>query len=207
MNFTSISQLDSPNLVRLAVLHQSVMHTLLSDLGLPVVRRYYEVCQHDSSVIGLCAISATGQFLGWAIGSPHPDAINASLRQPLAWFATQMLRLAVTRPGALLQLAQSALHLHLPQVQMSTSDANVLRPGQIELTYIGVAESARGRGLGKALLAAFVEASRAAGYSSVALSVETDNPAAFALYTGASFRVKKSFREGRFERHRMELSL
>jgi ribosomal protein S18 acetylase RimI-like enzyme len=196
MNFTPLSQLDSSGLDRLAALHQPVMHTLLSDLGLPVVRRYYEICQRDSSVIGLCAISTTGEFTGWAVGSPHPDEINARLRQPLAWFAGQMLRLAVTRPGVLVELAQSVL---------SASDANTLRPGQIELTYIGVAESARGQGLGKTLLSAFEEASRAAGYHSVALSVETDNPAAVALYTRAGFKVTKTFREGRFERHRMEL--
>lgn len=198
MNFTllPLSQLDSSALDRLAALHQPVMHTLLSDLGLPVVRRYYEVCQQDASVVGLCAFAPAGEIIGWAVGSPHPDEINARLRQPLAWFAAQMLRLAVTQPGVLMQLAQSVL---------SASDANALRPGQIELTYIGVAESVRGQGLGKALLTAFVEASRAAGYKSVALSVETDNPAAVALYSGAGFKVTKTFHEGRFERHRMEL--
>ena len=198
MNFIPISKLDSSGLDRLAALHQPVMHTLLSDLGLPVVRRYYEVCQQDSAVIGLCAMSTTGELIGWAVGSPHPDEINVRLRQPLTWFAGQMLRLAVTRPGVLMQLAQAV---------SSASDANILRPGQIELTYIGVAASARGKGLGKALLAAFVEASRAAGYKSVALSVETDNPTAIALYTGAGFKVTKTFREGRFERLRMELIL
>jgi ribosomal protein S18 acetylase RimI-like enzyme len=197
MNFTHLSQLDSSGLDRLAALHQSVMHTLLSDLGLAVVQHYYQVCQQDSAVVGLCAISTTGEFTGWAVGSPHPDAINAQLRQPLAWFANQMLRLAVTRPGILLQLSQSVL---------AASDANTLRPDQIELTYIGVTESARGQGVGKALLSAFVEACRAAGYHSMALSVETDNPAAIALYTGAGFKVTKTFREGRFERHRMELA-
>ncbi len=198
MNFTltPLSQLNPSDLDRLAALHQAVMHTLLSDLGLPVVRRYYEVCQQDTSVVGLCAVSTTGEFLGWAVGSPHPEQITARLRHPLAWFATQMLQLAVTRPAALMQLAQSVF---------SASDANALRPGQIELTYIGVAESARGQGLGRSLLAAFVEAGRAAGYESVALSVETDNPAAIALYTNGGFRIVKTFREGRFERHRMEL--
>lgn len=195
MPFTPLPQLNPSDLNYLAALHHSVMHTLLSELGLPVVRRYYEICQHDAAVIGICA--GNGECTGWAVGSPYPERINAQLRTPLGWFAGQMIKLAVTRPTALMQLAQSVL---------SASDANALRPGQIELTYIGVAPTARGRGLGKGLLAAFVEASRAAGYESVALSVETDNPAAIALYTNGGFQITKTFHEGRFERHRMELT-
>jgi ribosomal protein S18 acetylase RimI-like enzyme len=196
MFFTPLSQLDATSLDHLAALHQSVMHTLLSELGLPMVRRYYEICQRDSSVVGLCAVSETGEFVGWAVGSPHPEQVNAQLRTPFGRFAGQMLTLAVTRPAALMQLAQSVL---------TASDANALRHGQIELTYIGVAPSARGRGLGKGLLTAFLEASQAAGYVSVALSVETDNPAAIALYTNGAFHITKTFHEGRFERYRMEM--
>ncbi len=193
---TSLSQLDSSGLESLASLHQSVMHTLLSELGLPVVQRYYEVCQCDSTIIGFCAITPNSEMLGWAVGSPHPDQINARLRRPFPWFAGQMLRLAFTRPGVLIQLTQSVL---------SASDANILQPGQIELTYIAVAPSTRGQGLGKKLLAAFIEASHAAGYRSIVLSVETDNPGALALYTKTGFQITKTFTEGRFERHRMEL--
>ena len=190
----SITELDSTGLDQLAALHHAVMHTLLSTLGLPIVRRYYEICQRDAAVVGICA--GEGDLLGWAVGSPYPERINAQLRSPLTWFAGQMLKLAVTRPAILMQLAQSVF---------AASDANALRPGQIELTYIGVSPTARGRGLGKGLLSAFLEASRAAGYVSVALSVETDNPAAIALYTNGRFHITSSFHEGRFERHRMEL--
>jgi ribosomal protein S18 acetylase RimI-like enzyme len=205
MNFTLIplAQLDPTGLDSLAQLHHAVMHTLLSELGEPVVLRYYQACQNDPAVIGLGAVSPLpvgeepgARVLGWAVGSPHPDQLNARLRQPLPWFAGQMLRLAFTRPGVLAQLAASLL---------SAAGQMEAEPGAIELTYIGVAASARGQGLGKALLAAFVDAARAAGYRSVSLSVETDNPAAVALYTQASFRITKTFNEGRFQRHRMEL--
>jgi ribosomal-protein-alanine N-acetyltransferase len=194
--FTPLSQLDIPAINRLAALHQTVMHTLLSDLGLPVLQRYYEICQQDPAILGFCAISPNNETIAWAVGSPHPDQINAQLCHPLPWFAGQMLRLAFTRPGVLLQLVQAAL---------SASDANTLQRGQIELTYIGVAPSAQGQGLGKAILTAFIEASRAAGYNSIVLSVETDNPAAVALYTKAGFKITKTFHEGHFQRHRMEM--
>jgi ribosomal protein S18 acetylase RimI-like enzyme len=136
------------------------------------------------------------RVLGWAAGSPHPDELNARLRQPLPWFAGQILRLAFTHPGVLAQLAVSVL---------SAPGQMGAEPGAIELTYIGVAASARGQGLGKALLAAFVDAARAAGHRSVTLSVETDNPAAVALYTKNGFQITRTFKEGRFERHRMKL--
>jgi ribosomal protein S18 acetylase RimI-like enzyme len=57
------------------------------------------------------------------------------------------------------------------------------------------------------MLAAFIEAARSAGYNSVALSVETDNPSAVALYTKHGFQITQSFQEGRFLRHRMEYQL
>jgi ribosomal protein S18 acetylase RimI-like enzyme len=56
-------------------------------------------------------------------------------------------------------------------------------------------------------LNAFVEASRAKGYRSVVLSVEEENLPAITLYEKAGFKVVKTFSEGRYQRHRMELML
>lgn len=200
MNFEIIplQELDAAALAHLAALHSAVMPTLLADLGSSVVARYYEIAQKEASVVGLCLVADSGELLGWALGSPDPAALNAKLRQPLTWFAAQMLRLALTHPRVLFQLAQSVL---------SASNVNILQPGQLELTYIGVAGSAQGQGLGKSLLAAFLAAARAAGYQSVVLSVETDNPSALALYTRLGFSIAKTFREGQYHRHRMEFSL
>jgi ribosomal protein S18 acetylase RimI-like enzyme len=193
---TPISKLDSASLDRLAALHQAVMHTLLSELGFPMVRRYYQACQEDPAVIGLCAVSPGGEMLGWAVGCTSPGALNTSLRQPLGWFAAQMLRLVFTRPGVFLQLVTSVL---------SSSSQMETEQGAVELTYIGVAPSARGQGVGKALLAAFTNAARAAGYRTIVLSVETDNREAVALYTKSGFKITRTFTEGRFQSHRMEL--
>ncbi len=197
-----LSALPASRLPALADLHVATMPTLLSDLGQSVVLRYYQLAQADPSVIALCALAApasqTGTvapLLAYAIGSPNPAALNARLRTPLTWFAGQMLRLVVTRPAVLIQLVQSVF---------SASDANLLRPGQVELTYIGVASTARGQGIGRSILAAFVAAARAKGYQSVQLSVETDNPSALALYTKFGFTITQTFTEGRYHRHRME---
>ena len=195
---TPFSELTDEDLKRLALLHRSVMRTLLSDLGLPMVLRYYQIAHADSKVVGLCARTDSDEILGWAMGSPHPDRITAGLRSSLAWFIPQMLRVMFTRPLVLWQLVSSVL---------SASDEAGLKPGAIELTYIGVAPGQRGKRLGKELLNAFVEASRLKGYRSVVLSVEKENSVAVSLYEKAGFKVIKTFTEGRYQRHRMELNL
>jgi ribosomal protein S18 acetylase RimI-like enzyme len=194
----AFSQLDDDQLNRLAMLHCSVMQTLLSDLGQPMVLRYYQVAQQHRNVIGLCAVAPSGKLLGWAMGSPEPDMINAGLRTPLSWFASQIIRLALTRPGVLWQLMTSVV---------SSSSQTDLKNGAMELTYIGVASDQRGKGLGKDLLDAFIQSSQSKGYGSVLLSVEQENLPAISLYEKAGFKIIKSFSEGRYQRHRMELIL
>jgi len=193
-----LANLSTDEIKRLAVLHHSVMHTLLSDLGLPMVQRYYQSAQTDPDVIGLSAISERGDMLGWAMGSPHPDKINAALRSPFAWFLIQMSRVALTRPLVAWQLMSTVL---------SSSSQAALKTGEIELTYIGVSSTQRGKGVGKKLLHAFIEASRSHGYHSVILSVETDNAPAISLYQKEGFKVTRTFSEGHYQRHRMELRL
>ena len=197
-HLVAFSQLTAGDLKRLAVLHHRVMQTLLSDLGLPIVWRYYQIAAQDSQTIGFCATSATGKILGWAMGSPHPDRINARLRSPLTWFALQMLRITLTRPVVLWQLFSSVF---------STSNHDSIKNDAVELTYIGVSSEQRGMGLGSTLLNAFIEACRANGYRSVVLSVEKENLPAITLYERAGFRIIKTFSEGRYQRHRMELTL
>jgi len=192
------SQLDTDGMNRLAALHHSVMHTLLSNLGLPMVLRYYQVARDDPAVIGLCAVSTSGEMLGWALGSSHPDLINSRLRTPFTWFLFQLLRLTLTRPLVLWQLISSVL---------SSSKRSPTESGAIELTYIGVASNQRNKGLGRKLLDAFIEASRSSGYHSVVLSVEMENAPAIALYEKAGFKISQSFSEGRYKRHRLELIL
>ena len=198
VELVSLSQLKDTDLKRLAKLHHGVMHTLLSDLGLPIVSRYYQIAHSDLSVVGICAINSSNEIMGWAMGSPHPDRINSSLRKPLPWFAAQMFRVMFTRPLVLLQLVSSVF---------SSSAETEMDSDEIELTYIGVAPSQRGKGLGKKLLNAFVESSSSNGYRSVVLSVETDNSDAIALYERSGFKITRTYSEGRYQRHRMELIL
>ena len=190
-----LSHLNNDHIKELARLHRRLIHSLLTDLGLPFVERYYQIARADSSVIGVCVLSADGNPLGWAIGSSKPDQLNVRLREAWLWFASQMLRVLVTRPRLIRQLFISA-----------RSASMKMKQGAIELTYIGVDSSVRKQGLGRELLNAFLQAARDGGYQSVVLSVEAENKDAIALYTRVGFKIIHSFIEGRFKRHRMELN-
>lgn len=193
-----LSQLNETEIKQLAVIHHFVMHTLLSDLGLPMVLRYYQIARSESSVIGICAINSSNEVLGWAMGSPHPDRINSRLRTPFGWFMIQMLRVIFTRPLVLLQLVSSVL---------SSAAEIEMKKDEIELTYIGVVSNQREKGLGKKLLDVFIESSHSNGYRSVLLSVEEENSPAIALYEKSGFKTIKTYSEGRYQRYRMELIL
>jgi len=194
----NISELDDARLQKLAVLHRSVMHTLLSDLGLPIVLKYYQVARSDLSVIGICAFDETNELAGWAMGSPDPAGVNAKVRKPIAWFLSQMLQLALKRPLIFKQLISSAF---------SSSKEMEMNNSAIELTYIGVSSAHQGMGLGHTLLNTFVEQCRLKGYHSVVLSVEEENKTAVALYEKTGFKIIKTFSEGHYQRQRMELTL
>jgi ribosomal protein S18 acetylase RimI-like enzyme len=192
-----LHNLDDRSLERVALLHQSVMHLLLNDLGFSMIWRYYQIARRDPSVIGFCSVASSQEILGWVIGSPDPHALNARMQKPRSWFLKQILGLAVKHPLVFLQVLFSVFYPSQRNLPAHT----------IELTYIGVASEAQGRGIGRALLNAFIEASRLSGYCSVELTTEIDNLHALALYEKSGFTIKRTFKEGRFERYRMERKL
>ena len=189
-----VSQLNDKQISHLARLHHAVLHSLLSELGLPIVEKYYQVACTDTLVVGVCAVGQDGSLLGWGIGSSKPNQVNGRMREAWGWLIFQMIRVLVTRPRLILQLVASA-----------RSASIELKEDAIELTYLGVDTAARNQGLGRELLDAFVQSARQRGYRSVVLSVEAENKDAIALYTGAGFAIVYSFKEGRFHRYRMEL--
>jgi ribosomal protein S18 acetylase RimI-like enzyme len=191
------ANLDNHSLERVALLHQSIMHNLLTDLGFAIILRYYQIARSDPSVIGFCAVSSSHEILGWAVGSPDPHALNARMQIPSSWLLKQMLSLAVTRLVVFSQVLFSVFY----------ASQHKLSPCTVELTYIGVAPEVQGSGIGRALLKAFTEASLSAGYDFIELTTETENLHALAMYEKSGFVVKRTFREGRFERYRMERKL
>jgi len=191
---------SSPELLGLvARLHHAVMPTLLSDLGIPFVERYYQAAAADPAAIGFVALLPDGRTpCGYVIGYPRPQRLMAQLRSPFLWFVRQILRLLFTHPVVLVQLVVSAFSI---QGQMGDD------PSVIEVSFLGISPEARGAGLGERLMRVFLDACRQAGYRAVALSVEIENQAAVAMHKKVGFQIKKTFREGRFNRYRMEILL
>jgi ribosomal protein S18 acetylase RimI-like enzyme len=190
-----IHELNDEQLEKLAGLHKEVVHSLLTDLGLPFLQKYYRIARMEGTVIGFCALSEADTPLGWAIGSPNPEKLNDKLKQPLSWFILQILRVAIRDPRLLWQLLLSA-----------RSASMEVEPVSVELTYLGVDSSARGIGLGRTLLEAFIQASKGQ-YRAVVLSVEVENTNAIQLYTTSGFQIVKTLNEGKFQRHHMKLKL
>ncbi len=194
-----LQKIEPARLKQLSQLHQQVLPTLLSQLGLPFVERYYQAALRDPQVIGFYAVSKqSGEPCGFAIGTPQPDTLNAQLRQPLSWLLIHMLPLLLRHPRLLWQTLASA---------QSTAEKMPQDDETIELTYLGVAAQLRGYGLGSQLLQAFLDASRRNGYRRVVLSVESNNAAAIRFYQRAGFVIHQTFRVGDYERHRMEIVL
>lgn len=194
-----LRQSNPEQLALVARLHHAAMPTLLSDLGIPFVERYFQAAAADPTVIGMVALLPDGCTpCGYVIGCPRPDRLMAQLRSPFLWFARQILRLLFTCPPVLFQLVVSAFSI---QGQMRDD------PSVIEVSYLSISPEARGAGLGVRLMLTFLEACRQAGYRAVALSVETENQAAVAMHKKVGFQVKKTFREGRFTRYRMDILL
>jgi ribosomal-protein-alanine N-acetyltransferase len=67
--------------------------------------------------------------------------------------------------------------------------------GEAEILTLAVAPSARGRGLGRALLQATIIRAHELGAQTVFLEVGADNPSALALYAGLGF-AKVGMRKG-----------
>ncbi|PJB67161.1 MAG: hypothetical protein CO094_04885 [Anaerolineae bacterium CG_4_9_14_3_um_filter_57_17] len=185
VTFLRLTELTEAQLEALARLHLAVMPGLLTDFGLPFVRRYYQAACREASVISVVALAENGSLSGWALGSPNPARLNAHIRQFI-------LREALRRPQILPQLFFGVFFALLHQFR--------LPPGGVELTYLGVAPAARGQGMGAALLREFLAAAENAP---VELSVETDNAAALALYRRFDFVITRTYREGFYRRHRM----
>lgn len=193
-----LHEIDPVLLAPLARLHESALHGLLSEMGYQFVLRYFQLAVKDPSVIGFYALSEEGTLIGYVSGTPNPDELNSKITKPLSWFAAQCLRLLFTRPRVLWQAVVSSLTL-------SKQIAN--EPDAIEVVYMSVDPRARGHGLGRVLMQAFHTASREAGYKRVLGSQELANKVGIDLLASMGYQVKYFFREGRYDRQRIELIL
>lgn len=118
---------------------------------------------------------------------PEPLAALHAASFPDAWDAPS-LRTMVTAPGA--------FAFHHPDGFVLARIAG----GEAEILTLAVAPPARGKGLGRALLAAAIAEAKTRGAEMMFLEVASDNAAALALYAGLGFGkvgMRKGYYDGR----------
>ncbi len=191
----NLHELSPELLPKLAEIHMGD-HGLLSELGYPFVERYFEIVYRNKQVVAVYAQNdETGELIGYNIAAPEPAALTGQLTSDHAWFIKQIIKAAFTHPLAIVQLVVSSLTIRT-QMQ-NEADA-------IESLYLTINPNYRGMGMGGTLQRGLFEAVRAAGYKRIVGSVEISNQASLKMCLSNGFTITKTFREGKYTRHRIE---
>ncbi len=170
---------------------------LLSKLGYPFVLRYFEMAAKDEHAFGFYAQeNETGQIMGFSLASPEPSALTSNLTRDRGWFIKQILKVLFTRPLVFLQMVISSITI---QGQMESE--------AIECVYFTVDPNFRGQKLGRTLQKALMDEGRKQGYKKIFASIETWNIASLKATQANGFTIAKTFREGKYHRHRLESKL
>ncbi len=193
-----LKEINPSQLPRIAEIHLGDAG-LLSKLGYPFVLRYLEMAVKDERAFGFYAQEdETGEIMGFSLASPEPSALTSNLTRDRMWFIQQILKILFTHPLVFLQLVISSITI---QGQME-NDLTA-----IECVYFTVDPKFRGHGLGRALQNALMEEGRKQGYKRIFASIETWNIASLKATQANGFTIAKTYREGKFHRHRLESKL
>lgn len=192
----NLRELDPKLLPMLAEIHMGD-HGLLSELGYPFVERYFQIVYASQGVVAVYAQDdETGELIGYNIAATEPAALTGQLTEDSVWFIKQILKTALTRPLAILQLIISSLTIQNQQ--------NQIEPDSIESLYLTISPNYRGKGMGKTIQQGLFAAVREAGYKRIVGSVEVTNEASLKMCLSNGFTITKTFREGKYTRHRIE---
>jgi GNAT superfamily N-acetyltransferase len=197
MSYTiyALDKLKPEQLPEIATLHLGD-HGLLTQLGYPFVLRYFEMALKDNRVIGVFAQdNETGRVIGYNLASAEPAALTGQLTNDKVWFTKEIIKVILTHPSAFIQLIVSSLTIKSQMEDESDS---------IESIYLTVDENYRGQKVGRTLQQGLFDEARKAGYKRIVGSIETWNEASIKMCQSNGFVIRKTFREGKFIRHRIE---
>lgn len=155
-------------------------------LGTTYVRRMLEWFAEGEPRIALAAYDNQGRVVGYVLGAPldqlsamsrrlMPVALRGLLRRPGALLNSEFRRVCFRRLKSL--FVTDAAEPPLPELEQPT----------MSLVGIGVAQSAQGHGVGRALVEEFVAAAARIGARSLELTVRRENAGALRLYEHAGW--------------------
>jgi ribosomal protein S18 acetylase RimI-like enzyme len=191
--------MDLPEIVRV---HQAAFPGFfLTQLGPTFLREYYRtVCDFEDG-IALLACTKSGVAEGFVAGFVRPAAFYQLLR-------SRRVRLGVAAMPALLRRPTLLPRLLRNGRRAADSSRGPQADRESELASIGVAPTGQGKGIGRALVAAFIEHSRARGADRVSLTTDVrDNESVNRFYQTLGFHVAGVETVGERLMNRYELPL
>lgn len=173
----------------------------LSGMGTAFVRAYYElVLAYDGGL--LLVADSDGGLRGFVAGFGDPAAFYTYMAGRKVRLVLPTLRGVLRRPGLLPRVLFN-------RRRVSEEAAGPQRADHFVLSSIGVDPAAAGRGLGRDLVAAFLDGARERGGRTVGLTTDVDdNEAVNAFYVKCGFELHRTFASGRqrmMNEYRLEL--
>jgi glycosyltransferase involved in cell wall biosynthesis/ribosomal protein S18 acetylase RimI-like enzyme len=174
---------DLPGIV--AIHQEAFSHFFLTQLGRVFLHRYYELVLRYRAGILLVTEGSDG-LEGFACGFADPEEFYALMRRRRWSFALPVLSALVRRPSLAAQIVRGMQRVEL-QASKRTAQS-------CELSSIAVSPKAGGRGVGKTLVKAFLDAAWSWGAHHVTLDTDADdNETANALYQRAGFQFCRRY--------------
>ncbi|MBI4442267.1 MAG: GNAT family N-acetyltransferase [Acidobacteria bacterium] len=162
----------------------------LSFLGRPFLRQLYHGILDDPSGIGY-VYERDRRLLGFVAGTSEPAGLYGRLLRQRWWrFGLASVGAVLRRPRVVPRLLRA---IRMPQEAGSEMDYG-------SLMSLAVLREAQGKGIGRVLVAAFLQEARHRGVKVVTLTTDhVDNDAVNSFYQRFGFRCARTFvtREGR----------
>ncbi len=181
-----VRRAEKADLVRIVEIHQEAFsHFFLTQLGRGFLYRYYDLVLRYRAGILLVSEGSEG-LEGFACGFADPDEFYALMRRRRRSFVLPVLSALVRRPSLTAQIVRGMRRVERQASQRTAQSC--------ELSSIAVSPEAGGRGVGKALVKAFLDAAWSWGAQHVILDTDADdNETANALYQRAGFQFCRRY--------------
>ena len=178
---------DLPSIV--AIHQEAFSHFFLTQLGSVFLYRYYELVLRYRAGILVVSEGSDGPE-GFACGFADPEEFYALMRRRRWSFALPVLAALVRHPSLCAQIIRGMRAVKRQASQRTAQSC--------ELSSIAVSPKAGGRGVGKALVKAFLDEAWSWGADHVTLDTDAeDNETANALYQRAGFQFCRRYEKGK----------